>query len=69
MNRVIGVRFRYAGKIYDFSAGDMDIRKGMHVIVETSRGVEYGEVVTDLREVPDQKLVTPLKDIIRIATE
>ena len=69
MNRVIGVRFRYAGKIYDFSAGDMDIRKGMHVIVETSRGVEYGEVVTDLREVPDQKLVKPLKDIIRIATE
>ena len=69
MNRVIGVRFRYAGKIYDFSAGDMDIRKGMHVIVETSRGVEYGEVVTDLREQERPQNAKPLKEVIRIATE
>lgn len=69
MNKVVGVRFRYAGKIYDFSVGDKDVRKGMHVIVETARGVEYGEVVTDVREIPDDKLVKPLKEIIRIATE
>ena len=68
MNRVIGVRFRYAGKIYDFNAGDLDIKKGMHVIVETARGVEYGEVATDIREMENGQSVKPLKEVIRIAT-
>ncbi len=69
MSEVIGVRFRYAGKIYDFLTGGRDIKKGMHVIVETARGVEYGLAATDVRELPEEKAVKPLKEVIRIATE
>ncbi|HIU87492.1 MAG TPA: stage 0 sporulation family protein [Candidatus Avilachnospira avistercoris] len=69
MAKVIGVRFRYAGKIYDFDAGDKDIKKGMHVIVETARGVEYGEVATEPREMEGGRSGKPLKEVIRIATE
>ncbi len=52
MQKVIGVRFRKAGKIYLFDPGDDDIKKGDLVIVDTSRGLESGEVVTDIRELP-----------------
>ena len=69
MKRVIGVRFRYAGKIYDFDAGELDIKKGMHVIVETSRGVEYGEVASGVKEQERPQNAKPLKEVIRIATE
>lgn len=69
MKRVIGVRFRYAGKIYDFDAGELDIKKGMHVIVETSRGVEYGEVASGVQEQERPQNAKPLKEVIRIATE
>lgn len=65
---VIGVRFRKAGKIYFFSPAGLDIEKGQHVIVETARGVEYGTVVLEQRKVEEDKIVQPLKDVIRIAT-
>lgn len=69
MRKVIGVRFRTAGKVYFFSPLDFDIKKSDHVIVETARGVEYGSVVGGIREVEDDKVVQPLKPVIRIATE
>lgn len=66
---IIGVRFRRAGKIYFFSPGDLEIKTGMHVIVETARGVEYGTVAVGNKEIEDEKVVQPLKPVIRIATE
>ena len=65
---VIGVRFRTAGKIYFFNPGKLNIKRGDHVIVETARGIEYGTVVGDPREVEDKKVVQPLKPVLRIAT-
>ena len=69
MVKVIGVRFRRAGKVYYFDPTDQDIKRGQHVIVETARGVEYGEVVLGNREVEEEKVVQPLKPVIRIATK
>ncbi len=69
MVKVIGVRFRTAGKIYFFDPKDYDVKRGDHVIVETARGVEYGTVVGDPREVADDQVVQPLKEVIRIATQ
>lgn len=69
MVKVIGVRFRRAGKVYYFAPGNLQIEKGMHVIVETARGVEYGEVVLPLKEVTDDSVVLPLKPVLRIATK
>lgn len=69
MIKVIGVRFRQAGKVYFFDPMNMKIEKGQHVIVETARGVEYGNVVLGIREVEDDKVVLPLKPVIRIATD
>lgn len=69
MVKVIGVRFRRAGKVYYFAPGDLQIEKGMHVIVETARGVECGEVVLPLKEVTDDSVVLPLKPVLRIATK
>ncbi len=69
MKVIIGVRFRQAGKVYYFDPGDeMDIKRGTHVIVETAKGVEYGTVVLPPTEMPEEKIVAPLKGIIRIAT-
>ena len=68
MIKVIGVRFRQAGKIYYFSPGKLKINRGDHVIVETARGVEYGYVVVGNRDVEDDRVVQPLKPVIRIAT-
>ncbi len=68
MIKVIGVRFRHAGKIYYFSPGMLKIQAGDHVIVETARGVEYGNVVIGDKEVEDDKVVQPLKPVIRLAT-
>lgn len=67
MTRVIGVRFRNVGKIYYFAPKDLEIKSGDHVIVETARGVEYGSVVLPPRDVEDEKVVQPLKEVIRIA--
>ena len=69
MIKVIGVRFRQAGKIYNFSPADFQVKVGDHVIVETARGIEYGSVVQGIREVADDKVFMPLKSVIRIATE
>ena len=69
MTKVIGVRFRKAGKVYYFSPGEEDIKTGQHVIVETARGVEYGYVVLGTHEVDDKKVIQPLKPVIRMATE
>ena len=68
MVKVIGVRFRRVGKIYYFDPLDMDIKQSDHVIVETARGVEYGYVVLGIREVAEDKVILPLKPVIRIAT-
>lgn len=68
MIKVIGVRFRTAGKIYFFDPGKFDIEKTDHVIVETARGMEYGTVVGGIKEVPDDQVFQPLKPIIRVAT-
>ena len=68
MIKVIGVRFRNAGKIYYFDPAGREIHTGDHVIVETARGIEYGYVVLGSREVPDDKVVQPLKSVIRMAT-
>lgn len=68
MIKVIGVRFRNAGKIYYFAPGKLEIKSGDHVIVETARGVEYGYVVLGNREVEDNKVIQPLKSVIRMAS-
>lgn len=68
MTKVIGVRFRKAGKVYYFSPGDNEIKNGDHVIVETARGVEYGYVVLGSHEVEDKKVVQPLKPVLRMAS-
>lgn len=68
MTKVIGVRFRTAGKIYYFSPGRLKVRSGDHVIVETARGIEYGYVVMGVKEVEDEKVIQPLKPVIRLAT-
>ena len=69
MVKVIGVRFRTAGKIYFFDPGQLEIKRGSHVIVETARGIEYGTVVGEPREVEEDQVVQPLKSVLRIATE
>ena len=69
MVRVIGVRFRNAGKIYYFDPAGMDISTGEHVIVETARGIEFGVVVLGCRDVEDSKVIQPLKPVIRMATQ
>ncbi len=69
MTKVIGVRFRTAGKVYFFSPGKYEIKTGDKVIVETARGVEFGSVVAGIREVEDEKIAQTLKSVMRIATE
>ena len=68
MVKVIGVRFRTAGKIYYFDPLDMDIEVGQNVIVETARGIEYGHVLIAPREVDNSNVIQPLKAVIRLAT-
>ena len=69
MTKVIGVRFRTAGKIYFFAPGKFDIKQGDNVIVETARGVEFGRVVSGPKDVKDEEVVQPLKSVIRPANE
>ncbi|MBR3601184.1 MAG: stage 0 sporulation family protein [Lachnospiraceae bacterium] len=69
MIKVIGVRFRRAGKIYFFDPVDFQVKRGDHVIVETARGVEYGTVVSSPREVEEEKVIQPLKQVLRVASE
>jgi len=69
MIKVVGVRFRTAGKIYYFDPRELDITQGSHVIVETARGVEFGTVMIPPKELPEEKVVQPLKPVIRIADQ
>lgn len=69
MIKVIGVRFRTAGKIYFFDPLKLDIKKGDNVIVETARGIEFGTVVGEPKEIEDDKVIQPLKPVLRIATQ
>ncbi len=69
MVKVVGIRFRNAGKIYYFGPGTLDLETGNHVIVETARGVEMGTVMIAPREVPEDTVIQPLKPVIRIATD
>ncbi len=69
MITVVGIRFKKAGKIYYFDPDNLEIQKGNNVIVETARGLEFGEVVIGPREVNDEEIIQPLKKVIRAATE
>jgi len=69
MIKVVGVRFRNAGKIYYFDPSDLVIKPGDHVIVETARGVEMGTTTLGVREVNEESVIQPLKPVIRVATE
>ncbi len=69
MAAVVGVRFKNAGKLYYFDPGDLWPIAGSFVIVETARGLEYGQVITGVREVDDELIASPLKPVVRIAGE
>ncbi|MDK2564740.1 stage 0 sporulation family protein [Romboutsia sedimentorum] len=69
MIKIVGVRFKSAGKIYYFDPVELEIEKNIDVVVETARGLEYGTVVVGPKEIEESELVSPLKPIIRIATE
>lgn len=69
MTKVVGIRFRTAGKIYFFDPLHFEIKRGDNVIVETARGIEFGTAVSDEREVEDDKVVQPLKPVLRVASE
>lgn len=69
METIVGIRFKQAGKIYYFTPGDLDIAAGNQVIVETARGLEFGDVVSGPKEISEQEMSHPLKAVIRIATE
>ena len=68
MVEVAGIRFKKVGKIYYFSPGNLKLKSGDHVIVETSRGIEYGTVAVPVKSVSEEDIVPPLKSILRIAT-
>ena len=69
MIKIVGIRFKSAGKIYYFDPVDFNIEQDMDVVVETARGLEYGKVVVGPKDMDESELVSPLKPIIRIATE
>ncbi len=69
MAKVVIVRFKGNHKSYYFSAGNLPLKNGQHVVVDTSRGLEYGTVVEAEAEVPEEKIVQPLRPVVRIATE
>ena len=69
MTKIIGVRFKPSGKMYYFDPLDYEIKRGMHVVVKTSRGVEYGEVTLGIKEVSESEVTKPLKGVLRIATD
>jgi len=68
MKNIVGINFKSPGKIYYFDPGDLKLKKGMHVIVDTAMGEEYGEVTIENKEVEDNKVSEPLKKVIRIAS-
>ena len=66
---ITGIKFRTPGKVYYFAPGELRPKYNDHVIVETARGLEYGRVVLPIRDVPEEELKQPLKEVIRIATK
>ena len=68
MAEVVGIKFKNSGKVYYFNPCKMQLKKGEGTIVETARGVEYGKVVSEPKDVPEEKIVQPLKPILRRAT-
>src|SRR5574344_527916 len=68
MKNIVGVIFNKPGKIYFFDPGELNIEQGEKVIVETVMGNEYGEVIVSKKQIQDDKLTTPLKQVVRIAT-
>ena len=69
MVKIVGVRFRPAGKVYYFNPLNFEVTAGSHVIVETARGVEYGTVIIPPTEMPEDKVIQPLKPLLRVATK
>ncbi|WP_027633515.1 PSP1 domain-containing protein [Clostridium hydrogeniformans] len=69
MIKVVGVRFKKAGKIYYFDPADTEAKKDNYVIVETARGIEFGECVIGPKEVSEEDIVAPLKNVLRVSTE
>ena len=69
MIKIVGVRFKNAGKIYYFSPGELNINKGDYLVVETARGIEFGECIIGPKEINEEDIVLPLKDVIRVADE
>ncbi len=69
MIKVIGVRFKKAGKIYYFDPLDLVINKGNYVVVETARGIEFGECVIGIKEISENDIIAPLKSVLRVATD
>ena len=69
MIKVVGIRFKKAGKIYYFDPSDLNIKKGDYVVVETARGIEFGECVIYNKEISESEIISPLKKVIRVATE
>ncbi len=69
MVTVVGIRFKKAGKIYYFDPIDIEINKNDSVIVETARGIEFGQVVVGPKQVAEKDIISPLKPVIRIATK
>ena len=69
MIKVIGVRFKKAGKIYYFDPAELEVKKNDYVIVETARGIEFGECVIGIKEIKEEEIVSPLKSVIRIADQ
>lgn len=67
MEKVIGVRFKSVGKVYYFLPGDITFKEGEHAIVETARGMEFGEVVIVDKQVSEKEIVAPLKTVVRRA--
>ena len=69
MQEIVGIKFKKIGKVYFFNPNGLQLTKGQGVIVETARGLEYGEICIANKNMDDDKIVMPLKDVIRIATE
>ena len=69
MTKIVGIRFRNVGKIYYFDPKNYKMKIGDHVIVETARGVEFGRVVLGPKEVGEDEVVHPLKEVLRVATQ
>lgn len=69
MIQVVGIRFKKAGKIYYFGPGENNIKKDDYVIVETARGIEFGQCVIEPRNISEDEVISPLKLVLRVATK